>query len=392
MGNITEKIGAAFVAGFLVIGSLSPVHADTHRAGASVKIDGAKGNVFAAGASVEITGAVDAGMTPRTAVFAAGASVNVSATIDGALFVTGGDVSYTGSADTLFASGGNLSIGGSVAEDAMIAGGNIEILDSATFEDEVHVAGASIDYAGASKSDANFAGAYVHLNGAVGGDAEIAAEDIVVGPGARVAGKLTYYSDKDAQISPEAQITGEIVRKEEIEKSPKWEGRKSNPFASRDSFRSTAYGALFWFVALGGSGILMALTFPRWFGEAAAAGREYPLSSLLLGFAVLIALPVAAILFMVMILGIPFGGFLLSLYVGLLVISMIGAGLGFGHMLLDRSKDTQAKILLYLVGLAILLVVGAAPVVGGIVSFFAMLLGLGVLVRGLWASLRGEPG
>ena len=364
--------------------------AETSRAGAAVKIDGAKGTVFAAGASVEITGVVEEGMGPRTAVFAAGASVNVSASIDGALFVTGGDVSYTGASEVLFASGGNVSIAGKVEEDAMIAGGNVMILDGATFESDVHAAGASVDYAGATAGDASLAGAFVRLDGAVDGDAELAGEEIVIGPRARIKGGLTYYSTKPAEISPEAQIAGEIVQKEASERQVRWERHKRNPFASRGDFRSTAYGALFSFVALGASGVLMALVFPKWFGEAAAAGRDHPLSSLLLGFAVLIALPIASILFMVMILGLPFGGFLLLLYLGLLVISMIGAGLGFGHLLLDRSKDTRAKILLFVAGLAILLVVGAAPVLGPIVGFFAMLLGLGVLVRGLWASLRAE--
>ncbi len=364
--------------------------AETSRAGAAVKIDGAKGNVFAAGASVEITGNIEAGMGPRTGVFAAGASVNVSAAVDGALFITGGDVSYTGSSEVLFASGGNVSIGGSVEENAMVAGGNVMILEGATFQSELRAAGASVDYAGATTGDASFAGAFVRLDGVVDGDAELAGEEIVIGPRTRVKGGLTYYSTKPAEISPEAQISGAIVQKEESERDIKWERHKRNPFASRRDLRSTAYGALFWFVALGASGVLMALTFPRWFGEAAAAGRDHPLSSLLLGFAFLIALPVAAVLFMIVILGLPFGGFLLSLYVGFLFISMIGAGLGFGHLLLDRSRDTRAKLLLFVAGLAILLVVGAAPVLGGIVTFVAMLLGLGVLVRGLWASLRAN--
>ncbi|MEX0645363.1 MAG: hypothetical protein WD076_08630 [Parvularculaceae bacterium] len=364
--------------------------ADTSRAGAAVKIDGATGNVFAAGASVEITGDIEAGVGPRTAVFAAGASVNVSATVDGALFVTGGDVSYTGASEVLFASGGNVSIGGSVKEDAMIAGGNVMILEGAQFQSELHAAGASVDYAGSTTGDVNLAGAFVRLDGAVDGDAELAGEEIVIGPRARVKGGLTYYSTKSAEISPEAQITGAIVKKEESERDIKWERHKRNPFASRGDLKSTAYGALFWFVALGASGVLMALTFPKWFGEAAAAGRDHPLSSLLLGFAVLIALPVGSFLFMIMILGLPFGGFLLALYVGLLFISMIGAGLGFGHLLLDRSKDVRAKILLFIAGLAILLVVGAAPVIGPIVGSFAMLLGLGVLVRGLWTALRAD--
>lgn len=367
---------------------LAPAHADTSRSGASVRIDGARGNVFAAGASVEISGEIAGGMTPRTGVFAAGASVGVSADIDGSLAAAGGDVVMTGSAKQLFLSGGNVTFAGEVDGDAFIAGGNVMVQQGATFHDDAHAAGASIDFAGTVQNDASLAGAFVRLNGVVGGDAEVSAENVVIGPATRVSGDLTYYATAPAEIDPAAQVTGEIVYKEASERDIKWmREKKENPFAGY-GVRDNVYGALFWFVALGASGALMSLVFPRWFGAVAVAGREKPLSSLLLGFAVLIALPVAAILFMVIIIGLPFGGFLIALYLGLLCISMIGAGFATGHLLLDRSKDETPKVLLYFVGLAALTILGAAPVVGGIVTFLAIILGLGVLVRGLWSAMR----
>ncbi|HXI87169.1 MAG TPA: hypothetical protein VNH64_06895, partial [Parvularculaceae bacterium] len=120
-------------------------------------------------------------------------------------------------------------------------------------------------------------------------------------------------------------------------------------------------------------------------------GRDKPLTSLLIGFAALIVLPITAIIFMLIALGIPFGAFLLSVYVGLLCISMIGAGLAVGHLLLDRSKSNEAKIVFFLLGLALLLLVGAAPVVGPVVGFLAVMLGLGVLIRALWSMIAGRP-
>jgi len=71
--------------------------ADETQTGASVKIDGARGGVFAAGANVEITGEVSSGLRPMTGVLALGGSVRVSATIDGSLVAAGGDVTFTGS-------------------------------------------------------------------------------------------------------------------------------------------------------------------------------------------------------------------------------------------------------------------------------------------------------
>lgn len=380
---------AAAIAAIVAAGlALAPAAADTSRSGASVKIDGAKGNVFAAGASVEISGEITGGMTPRSGVFAAGGSVGVSAKIDGSLFAAGGDVVLTGSSRQLFASGGNVTFAGEVDQDAFLAGGNLTVQQGATFHDDAHAAGASIDFAGTVQNDANLAGAFVRLNGIVGGDAELSAETVVIGPETRVSGNLTYYATEPAEIDPAARITGELVYKQASERDIEWKReKKQNPF-SKYGMHDNIYGALFWFVALGASGALMALVFPRWFGAAATAGRDKPLSSLLLGFAVLIALPVAAIMFMLMVIGLPFGGFLIALYVGLLCISMIGAGFAVGHLLLDRSRDDSAKVLLFFVGLAALTILGAAPLVGGIVTFLALIFGMGVLVRGLWSSMR----
>lgn len=379
-------IGVGALAALQLVGA---ARADTTRTGAAVKIEGARGGVFAAGADVEISGDISPGLRPVTGVLAVGGSVKISASIDGGLAAAGGDVLFTGHAERIFVSGGNVTIGGRVADDAHVAGGNLTVAPEASIGHELHAAGGALDIAGTIGEDAELSGAFVRFNGTVRGDAEISGETVVIGPNARIAGDLTYYATKPADISPEAEIGGEVVFKEASERKFEWEDARRPPFVHGD-FPLRAYGALFWFVALGASGALMALVFPRWMGEAAAAGRDKPLTSLAIGFAVLIGLPVAAVLLMIMILGIPFGGFLLALYAGLLAISMIGAGLGAGHMLFDRGDGRQAKFLLFFAGLAIVLVVGAAPLVGGIVTFFAMLLGLGVLFRGLWSALRAE--
>lgn len=363
--------------------------ADTITTGTSVKIDGARGSVFAAGAHVEIAGDIAPGMRPMTGVLAAGGSVDISASIDGALAAAGGDVIFSGHAQHVFLTGGNVTVSGRVTEGAAIAGGNLTLNPEAIIEHEFAAAGGSLDILGRIGGDAELAGAYVRFNGVIDGDAEISGESIVVGPGARIAGNLVYYTDGEADISPRATIGGEVIAKKASERQFDWKDVKRPPVMQGD-LRTRAYGALFWFVALGASGALMLVIFPHWMGEAAAAGRDRPLTSMLIGFAVLIALPVAAILLMVVVLGLPLGGFLLALYAGLLAVSMVGGGLAAGHLLLDKSESSQAKFAAYFTGLAIVLVVGAAPYIGGIVAFLAMLLGLGVLFRGLFSALRGE--
>lgn len=385
--RIDGVIAIAALAGLFFVGD---AQADTTRTGASVNIDGARGGVFAAGANVEISGDISPGLRPMTGVLAVGGSVKISASIDGGLAAAGGHVEFSGHAEELFATGGDVRVSGRVAQDAMIAGGNLTVTVDSVVDKEFNAAGGSIDFAGTVGGKADLSAAFVRMNGAINGDVELSGDTIIIGPGARIDGDLTYYSDKPAEISPQAEITGKIVKKKPSERDFKWSELRHQPFA-RENLKSRAYGALYGFVALGASGALMILLFPRWIGGAAAAGRDKALSSILIGFAVLIALPVAGVLLIALVLGIPLGGFLLALYVGLLAISMIGAGVGVGHMLFDRGAGEQAKFLLFFAGLAIVLIAGAAPYVGGLATFVALLLGLGVLFRGLWSALRSEP-
>ncbi|MEZ5928856.1 MAG: hypothetical protein R3C55_10325 [Parvularculaceae bacterium] len=361
--------------------------ADETQTGASVKIDGARGGVFAAGANVEITGEVSSGLRPMTGVLALGGSVRVSATIDGSLVAAGGDVTFTGEANEFIGSGGNVTFAGSVEEDAMIAGGNLTVTPDAFIGGTLRMAGGALDVSGKMQDGAEIAGASIIFNGEVTGDLTIDADDIVIGPDAKISGELIYYSPKDADISPQAILAGGVVKKQTREGRYKFEERGPKFFTEK-SMTARAYGALFWFVALGASGALMMLLFPRWMGETAASGRERPLTDMLIGVGVLIAMPIAAIVFMVIILGIPFGAFMLALYLGLLMVSNIGAGLAVGHLLMDKSGDKQAKFLPFLAGLAIVLILGAVPYIGALFSAVGMTIGLGALFNGLWVALR----
>lgn len=360
--------------------------AETSKSGVSVRVNGGEAPVFAAGASVEISGDIREGSMSASGVFGAGASVVVSANIEGSLAAAGGEVSFSGSAKRFFAAGGDIAISGSAVEDSAVAGGNIKVTNEARFEKDFAAAGASVDVAGEIQGDANLAGAFVQLNGAVKGDAELSGDTVVIGPDARIDGDLTYYSEQEADIAPTAAISGKVTFKHASEREIRNRRDRGHVLGER-SMKARAYGALWSFVALGVSGLLMGLLFPRWFGETAVAGRDSPLASLLLGFATLICGPVAAILLMVVVLGLPLGAFMLALYLGLLALSYIGAGIGVGHLLADRSEDRRMKVLPFFLGLAAVLVLAAAPLIGGLVGFLALSIGLGALVRGLWLTL-----
>jgi hypothetical protein len=68
------------------------------------------------------------------------------------------------------------------------------------------------------------------------------------------------------------------------------------------------------------------------------------------------------------------------------------AALSFGTWLLDRSSDAMIHpALALLLGVALLVLAGLVPVVGGISTFLAMLFGWGSLLLTAYRSREGTP-
>ncbi len=350
------------------------------QAGPSVEVEGADGPVFAMGGEVELTGDMRGGP-----VFAAGGSVDIDAAIDGGLMAAGGEVTIAGAAKTVKASGGDVVFQAETSGDVELAGGSVEIRSGSVIDGVVKAAGGDVVMDGEILSDASFAGGAVRIDGRIAGDVEIASEDIEIGPNAVIEGALDYKSPSEASIAEGAVIRGETTynqvsaRDLDLDDMGGWSG---------GGVQERALGALFWFVASAASGALMNVLFPGWMAGVAAAGRDTPIGALVMGLGVLLLTPILAVLFMLIIIGLPLGVLLLAVYGGLLVVSSIGAGYAAGHLFFDRTKDDEAKLSWFLAGLAIVLVLGAAPVVGWIVTFLAVVFGVGALSLSLLRSLR----
>src|SRR5690606_10580234 len=104
------------------------------------------------------------------------------------------------------------------------------------------------------------------------------------------------------------------------------------------------------------------------------------------GVVVLIGLPIAAVIAMVTLVGLPLGlGILLAL--GLIY----GVGYVAGAWVLGRRiLRTSAPVLAFLVGWGILRLIALVPILGGLVSLAATVVGLGAIVVALFTARRGR--
>ncbi|NEU55393.1 polymer-forming cytoskeletal protein [Halorussus sp. MSC15.2] len=319
----------------------APVAADETRAGGTV--------------------VVEEGETVNESVRAFGGTVVVRGTVNGDLSAMGGNVNVEGRVNgDLQAASGNVRINGTVTGDVSAAGGNVVLSESGRV-------GGQLD-AGAGS---------VVLDGEVGGDAQIGADTITLGPTAVIGGDLTYDGNLDRADG--ARVAGEIRQDSSPDAAvgpaglvvPKW--------------LAGVYGFLANLVL----GAILLLAFPRFSNGTAERAADNPLRSGGIGLLSFVGIPVLFVLLLISLVGIPLGLLVVLLYPLVLWVGYVYGAFSLGAWGLGLA-DTDSRWLALAAGLLAVSVVGFVPILGGIVQFLVLLVGVGAFALGAWRGYRGR--
>jgi len=195
----------------------------------------------------------------------------------------------------------------------------------------------------------------------------------VLGNKANIKGKITYDSPSDLVRAQDAQVSGDI-------------NKKNTPVINDLSLVKwyVLQGCVLLFVALSfyllGSRYLQAVTLHA-FHSVGISG--------LLGLALFIIVPFISGVLMVSIVGSLMGILLLLVYIATLITAFICTGILFGYsfqrVVLKKHTLTFATVFL---GVILLLLIGLIPVVGGLLVFAGMLVMFGALSRAFYQKLR----
>lgn len=317
----------------------------------------AKGANLYSGDDLVIENAIDA------TSFIAGNDVSVSSDINGANFVAGNNLKLSSKQDVVFAAGRNVNLESLTTKDAFLAGQNITV-ESSEIRD-LYAAGEEIRIDSNIGRNANLAGEVVVINSEISGDVTIAAETIKIGREAIINGTLKYPEDAKISISETAQVINkETYQSVEIEE-PTFSDILRKRFQS--------------FLSLLLIGLLLlwqSKTFNKI--EKLEQGVDNLFKNVGKGFLFLIALPAAVILLLCTVIGIPLSLIALVGYIILLYLSNIAAAYYLGNWLLKEKIPNKYLVLcVTLLGIYILKLI---PVIGGLVGFIALCLGLGIFI------------
>jgi cytoskeletal protein CcmA (bactofilin family) len=333
---------------------------------------------FATGSSVRVDRAVAGDL------LAAGGQVDVATQVRGDAIVAGGNLRLGGNlGKSVYAAGGQLTLAGAVANNIRAAGGEVILVPGAEVGGNASLAGGRVEVAGVIKGYLQAAGGELFINGAVGGDVMATAERVELGPQARIAGRLKYASRGEAVIDPAAQIAGGVER-------TTW--RASAGIPSGETARRVGRGvAWVWTLGLMVLAAVLVALLPTLSARVAMTARKRAGWSALAGFIALVCIPVAAMILVVTLIGLPLGLVLLFAFFALLPVGYVVAAVALGDGVLERAKPAASAVISWRVGAAALAVLVLAllarvPYLGVLVALAALLIGLGAMVLQLRRS------
>lgn len=177
--------------------------AATIKSGDSIEINADDKNPYVFSQSANLT----SDLTGDVVFF--GQSINVNKNIEQSLFAFAQSVDVSGNIGQSIRSGGNaIIISGTVGEDVLVGANSLTITESSNIKGDLVAGGATININGTVNGDTRIAGAKVVVSGSILGDVDIHANELIVEDAAAIGGTLSYWSEKEGRISPDAKITG----------------------------------------------------------------------------------------------------------------------------------------------------------------------------------------
>lgn len=308
-------------------------------------------------------------------------TVATNETVEGDLSAVGGTVIVRGTVDgDLEAFGGNVQLAdtGRVAGDVEAVAGNVRI--AGAVDGRTEAVGGNV-YVGpeATLGGLEAAAGNVEVLGTIAGDARLAGGTVVLHETATIEGNLTYsaseFDDRGATVS------GAVAEEEDIQVGPAW----ADP--TIPTWAGFVYGVLAELLL----GALILALLPAFATGAADQVSEEPLYTGAIGLVALIAVPIVLVLVAITVVGIP-----LALLGALLYAFAIWAGVVLGEFAVGTwllsLADVHHRWAALVVGVVAVGLVGLVPILGGLVEFLVLLLGLGALSLGVVRGYRARRG
>ncbi|MDD5623104.1 MAG: polymer-forming cytoskeletal protein [Candidatus Peribacteraceae bacterium] len=358
----------------------SPIRDNAYLAGSNVTIDEpVSGDLLVAGGEVTVNAGV------KQDILAGAGNLYIENDVGGDLRIAGGQVRVHSTVHgDLVVVGGTIDIReGTVVEgDLLVAGGDIRI--AGTVNGTTYARGGNVLFSGITKGKTDLRAGEVTVNGSVDGPAVLAGKKIALGPQAKLMSGVRYWLPKAQPLSGK-QIQGEIMYDPSLTNA----NLESVSEAGKTGFVAAVAGISIIVVLSAALTILLLLLLSKtFFPDAARSLLRHPWSNLLYGFLYFAATPVAALLFLISIIGAPIGLLIIMTYAFTIVFAKPLTAVLLAQAIALYYKKSWGKPVLFCIALALYLVlkiVSFVPLVGWLLCAAAVLFAFGALITTKWA-------
>jgi cytoskeletal protein CcmA (bactofilin family) len=268
----------------------------------------------------------------------------------------------------------NVNVNGTLGRNLIAFGYSVDVKPGAEIQKDVTA------FCGKMTLDGNVGGnlkgsmGELVISGVVNQDVSVEADKITLMPTARILGNLKYKSGKEAKIESGAQVSGETVWTElkcTKEKKPKsiFTGKPIIP-------------EILFLLALMVTGVLLTLICRKNAYLARQVVSDSFLKTLALGFVVMVCVPVAVIILIISVIGIPIAMIAVFAYAVLIYIAKIPVATFVGGKIIKglRKEGEPSLIWSMLLGLVILTLALNIPYLDWLIYFLVLFTGFGAII------------
>lgn len=173
--------------------------------GDKVKIKGdINGSAFVVGSDIAISGNIDGDL------FVTGQNIKVSGRVTGSVFAGGQDISIDGEVENNIYSGGmNIILKSTNNGSAFLAGNKVDVAKGSNINKDLFVGASQVFSRGEVGRNLFSSSDNISISGSVKNDAKLNASDIYI-EAAKIDGSLNYESENKATISKDSEILGNV--------------------------------------------------------------------------------------------------------------------------------------------------------------------------------------
>lgn len=318
--------------------------------------------LFTSGNNVNIGGTINGD------VYCAGQNVTISGTVKGDVFCTAQTINISGKVEgSIRLAGQSVVLSGVVGGSATVAAQTFLIEKDGVVQRDLLGGTQNLTINGLVGRDLAAGASIVAVNGQVGRDIIGGVDTLTVGSVGRVGGNLRYTSDNN----PTVDVGGQIVGTVNI--TPPKSAQTNNP----SPLTFTFFGFLYTFITMLLVAVVLALLFPGAFNRLSAKAIKSPGRIALTGLIGVIVVPVLVGILLVSVIGSLLGA--LALLIWLVVVMLSGPFVGYmlGRLIL---RHTNQPVINMLMGAGLLLVLYFIPILGFFVMLSVYIFGVGMLI------------